>query len=233
MFLKEKSGLELLASSASLRIPSVIAIYEGDDQSCLLLEYLESAPKKSNYWQNLGVGLARMHLITSHAYGLETDNFMGSLRQSNRYTESWVDFFTNERILPQVKLARDHGRIRQKEADLIETLCKKLPELINIERPALTHGDLWSGNIMTDELGEPVLIDPAVSFCHRETDIAMTTLFGWLTEEFYQSYTETLKLEPGWQERLDIYNLYPLLVHVNLFGGGYLSQVMQITKRFN
>ncbi|MEM7109353.1 MAG: fructosamine kinase family protein, partial [Bacteroidota bacterium] len=92
---------------------------------------------------------------------------------------------------------------------------------------------LWSGNIMTDNFGQPVLIDPAVSYSHRETDIAMTTLFGRLPEEFYQTYTDAFKLDPGWQERLDIYNLYPLLVHVNLFGGGYLAQVMGIVKRYN
>lgn len=233
MFSKEQHGLELLESTKALRTPSVISLYDGERHSCLILEYLESATRSSDYWQKLGIGLANVHRTTASTFGLETDNFMGSLEQSNQRTVSWIDFFVNERIQPQVRLALARGNMTAKEAGKVEDLCAKLPQLVMEEQPALTHGDLWSGNIMTDNFGQPVLIDPAVSYSHRETDIAMTTLFGRLPEEFYQTYTDAFKLDPGWQERLDIYNLYPLLVHVNLFGGGYLAQVMGIVKRYN
>lgn len=233
MFSKEKAGLELLLNTESLTIPQVVHVYEGSDYSCLVLEYLESGHRKSNYWEELGRGLALLHSKSATHFGLDHGNYIGSLKQSNTQHENWIDFFIHQRIAPQLELALSNGAMTERNVKEMEQLYKKFPHLLVSEKPALIHGDLWSGNIMTDSSGDPALIDPAVSFAHREMDIAMTQLFGSLPKQFYDAYNEAKPLEPGWQNRLDIYNLYPLLVHVNLFGGGYLSQVMQIINHYN
>lgn len=233
MFSKEKQGLQLLSKSTSLTIPKVVEVYEGTQYSCLVLEYLNSAPKKLDYWVQLGRGLALLHAENASHFGLDHDNYMGSLKQKNSAHSNWIEFFIHQRIDPQIKLALANNKIGKNDKKAIEALYPKLPDLFPAEKPSLTHGDLWSGNIMPGSNGEPALIDPAVSFAHRETDIAMTQLFGSLPNEFYASYNEINPLTVGWKDRLELYNLYPLLVHVNLFGGGYLSQVMQIVKRYH
>lgn len=232
MFSKEKLGLELLHKAEGLTIPEVRAVYEGELYSCIVMEFIESAIKVPAYWEQLGHGLAAVHSTSSTKYGLDHDNYMGSLEQYNDTCTDWLDFFIRSRLGPQIKLARDHNRMGKEPVQLFERLYTRLPDLLVTEPPALIHGDLWSGNIMTDSQGMPALIDPAVSFANREMDIAMTQLFGRLPAEFYDVYNNAFPMSPGWQERLDIYNLYPLLVHVNLFGGGYLSQTMHIVRRF-
>lgn len=232
MFSAEQKGLTLLAAPDCIRIPKVLYCYEGEEYSCLILEWLNSAPKQKDYWPILGRQLADLHRQTQSDYGLDHDNYIGSLTQCNQPMEDWVDFFITQRLTPQLKLAQDSQKITAIDVKSFEVFYKKLPSLLVIESPALTHGDLWSGNLMTDDEGLPTLIDPAVAYTHREVDLAFTTLFGGFDEVFYETYNEAFPLESGYIERLDIYNLYPLLVHVNLFGGGYYQQVMSILNRF-
>jgi len=164
---------------------------------------------------------------------LDHNNYIGSLHQSNQKHDKWVSFFIEERLNPQLKLAYDSGKINSSILEKFEVMFLVLEEIFPVEKPSLLHGDLWSGNLMTDNFGNPCLIDPAVYFGFREMDLAMTTLFGGFDSEFYESYQRINHLETGWQERFDICNLYPLLVHVNLFGEGYLSSVKNILKRFD
>lgn len=232
MFSKERNGLQELEQAKALRIPRVINVYEGEQHSCLVQEWIESGPPGTTFWKQFGDGLANLHRKTNDTFGLDENNYMGSLTQDNTPSNSWIEFFIHYRILPQATLALDTGKLTSSEYDLIVQLTGIFSDLLHNEKPALTHGDLWSGNFMIDDNGKPVLIDPAVAYCHRETDLALTQLFGGYDAKFYDAYQSSFPMAPGWQERLDIYNLYPLLIHVNLFGGGYSRQVMQTVNRF-
>jgi protein-ribulosamine 3-kinase len=231
IFHKEALGLKLL-SRGILHIPEVIDNYEGGEFSCMLLENIKPAPKTKNYWQLLGEGLAHQHQITGQKYGLAYDNYMGSLPQSNTELEDWVAFFISNRLKPQVKLARDKGLMDEHISKNFDQLYNQLDSLLEIELPSLLHGDLWNGNIMADEKGRPVLIDPAVYFGNGEVDLAMTQLFGGFDDAFYEAYLSTYPISGDLDARIEIYNLYPLLIHLNLFGRGYLSQILTTLTRF-
>lgn len=137
-----------------------------------------------------------------------------------------------ERLQPLVKLAYDSGLLDGQDARRMEILYKKLPEILPVEPPSLIHGDLWSGNYMVGNDGNPCIIDPAVYYGHREMDIAMSKLFGGFSPEFYRAYNEEYPMVKGWEKRVELNQLYPLLVHVNLFGEGYNRQVRQILKDY-
>ncbi|MTI39030.1 fructosamine kinase family protein [Fulvivirga lutimaris] len=232
IFNKEAQGLNLL-NQGILRIPQVIDHYDGDEFSCLLLENIQPAPKSIDYWQILGEGLAHQHKITSKKYGLSHNNYAGSLLQDNSESEDWIEFFISNRLKPQVKLAREKGLMDEQVSKKFEQLYKQLDSLLEIGPPALLHGDLWSGNVMVDEKGRPVLIDPAVYYGNREVDLAMTKLFGGFDTSFYEAYLSTYPTSGGLDARIDIYNLYPLLIHLNLFGRGYINQILFTLERFN
>lgn len=232
MFEVEAQGLDLLRGPGQLHVPGVIDYFEGQKYSGLLLEAIDEAPRSSNFWENFGGHLARLHNTSSRQFGLDHNNYMGSLNQFNDFEDSLVDFFINCRLSPQINLAKQDGKIDSQGLRLFDELIKKLPDILPEEPPALVHGDLWSGNFMVGADGEAVLIDPAVAYSSREVDLAMSQLFGGFDQTFYHVYKEVHPLEPGYQMRLDIYNLYPLLVHVNLFGGGYYQQVLSILKRY-
>jgi len=174
--------------------------------------------------------LATLHKTTQEDYGLDNNNYMGSLEQVNHKKKSLIDFFIECRLIPQIEMAGN--KLSKSDHEMFEALYKRLPSILIDEQPALVHGDLWSGNFMIGNKGQPVLIDPAVAYSSREVDIAMSRLFGGFDSVFYSSYEETYPTAPGLEERIDIYNLYPLLVHVNLFGGGYYQQVKNILNRF-
>lgn len=232
MFHKEARGLELLRNTATIDVPEVLHTGETDGQAYLLLSYVKSSPPSPVFWEMFGKQLAALHANHASQFGLDHDNYMGSLTQSNRFHEKWDDFFVHERLVPQVKMARDAGEIGKTMVAAFERLYTKLNEICPPVKPSLVHGDLWSGNFMVNSRGEPCLIDPAVYYGHPEVDIAMSTLFGGFNPTFYDVYNQFNPLEKGWSNRLDIYNLYPLLVHVNLFGGGYVHQVQRIAGRF-
>lgn len=233
MFEAEKAGLELLGSANELRIPAVHGVGEAAGTSFLLLEYLPPAPQQPDFWQRMGRGLARIHRVTQENFGLDHDNYIGSLHQSNRAHSIWAEFLVQERLEVQCRMARDTGKMDRHTAATMERLYYRLEALFPIEPPALIHGDLWSGNYHVGSVGEPCLIDPAVHFGHREMDIAMTRLFGGFSPAFYEAYQSEWPLADDWESRLSVANLYPLLVHVNLFGGGYLAQVQSILRNFS
>ncbi|MGB0838854.1 MAG: fructosamine kinase family protein [Chitinophagales bacterium] len=226
MFELEAKGLELLRSTEAISVPEPMCWGQSGTDAFLVMEYLDCAYEVGNFWEEFGHRLANLHLNTTSQFGLNQHNYMGSLRQFNRRHDNYIDFFIQERLGYQVKLGRDHGILDSQHVKQFESLYRRLPELIPEERPALVHGDLWSGNFTTDCEGYPALIDPAVHYGHREADLAMTFLFGGFNHQLYDAYHNAYPLTPSWRWRMDLYNLYPLLVHINLFA----PQTRSVTK---
>ncbi len=196
------------------------------------MKYIKSAPKHPDFWDSFAEKLAQLHKHSADQFGLDHDNYIGSLFQSNRYHNKWTDFFREERLNAQVIIARDNGAIGRETVNAFERFYKRLDEIFPVESPALLHGDLWGGNFMVNDKGDATIIDPAVYFGHREMDLGMSQLFGGFDRQFYETYHHHYPLEKGWQQRIDYCNLYPLMVHVNLFGDGYLNSVNPILNRF-
>lgn len=232
MFECEDRGLEILRSSGTISIPEVVGHAEAGQYAFLLLELIRPGIKIPHFWEDFSRQLAILHFNTNENFGLGHDNYMGSLPQSNKKQSNWYNFFVQERLEKQIKLGRDNGLIPIETAHHVERLYTVLPGIVTAEPPALIHGDLWNGNFITNATGKACLIDPAVHYGHRESDIAMTKLFGGFPDAFYTAYNRTFPLSKGWETRVDIFNLYPLLIHVNLFGGSFLGQVKRIVQRF-
>jgi fructosamine-3-kinase len=173
--------------------------------------------------------LACLHKTTAKNFGLDHDNYIGSLPQQNNFCSSASEFYITQRLEPQFKMAADNGFNFKN----LEKFFKNISEEISNEAPALVHGDLWNGNYMVSKIGEAVLIDPAVAYAPREMDIAMMKLFGGFSEEIFSNYNAAFPLGEGWKERLPLWQLYYLLVHLNLFGSGYLPQVNSVIKRYS
>lgn len=229
----EAKGLQLLKEANEIKVPDVISHAIIDTTQYLILENIESGSREKDFWDNFGRKLSKIHKHTSEKFGLDHDNYIGSLPQSNSRHSSWTEFFILERLEPQIKLARDKNKTDNRTIKQFDNLFIQLEKIFPSEKPALLHGDLWSGNYMVGNKGEPVIIDPAVYYGHREMDLGMTKLFGGFSSEFYEAYHREFPLENDWQKRCDICNLYPLMVHVNLFGGSYAMQVESILKRFS
>ncbi|GAB1259928.1 fructosamine kinase family protein [Aurantivibrio plasticivorans] len=227
-FHAEAHGLSQLQTHSPLQAPSVI-IAEAD---FLVLEYINPAPRSKDYWRALAEGLAQQHTSTSGSFGLSRDNYCGLTPQPNRVMDNGYDFFCEMRLGYQTKIAYDAGRLSSAVKNKLDKLMNNIDAVIPAQPASLLHGDLWSGNIHSNSMGEPVLIDPAVYFGWRETDLTMTHLFGGFGEEFYEAYQEIYPMDDDWRSRLPLYNLYHLLNHLNLFGENYLPQVEQIVKRF-
>ncbi len=229
MFKLEANGLETLGEY--IRTPEVIQYGEFDLTSYLVLEWLEESREHSN-WKCFGNALAQLHSNSQTRFGWKEDNYIGSLVQKNKAEESASEFYVKSRLLPQIEMADKQGLINKLELTRFEKLFDKMSTLIPNEKPGLTHGDLWSGNWMFVQNGEPALIDPAVSFAPREMDLAMMTLFGNPPKLFFESYQEAFPLISGWKDRLALFQLYYLLVHLNLFGKSYKKSVMTITNKY-
>lgn len=232
MFSAEANGLAILEKAGCLGVPKVLHSAETGNLAFLLLEYIDGAETVNNFWHIFGQNLARLHRHTSSDFGLDHNNYIGSLKQSNHKHPSWTEFLIMERFQPLVRMAYDSRLLDDQDARRMEMLYKKLPEILPVEPPSLIHGDLWSGNYMVGADGNPCIIDPAVYYGHREMDIAMSMLFGGFSPEFYRSYNEEYLMEKGWEKRVELNQLYPLLVHVNIFGEGYSRQVKQILKNY-
>lgn len=226
----EIKGLQKLASMG-IPTPGIIASGRQKGKNYLLLEYLEGYPKPS-YWKDLGKNLAHLHQNTDKFFGLEYDNYIGALRQTNTQAEDGIEFYIQQRLKVQASLAFYNGLVEKPFLEKLEKLYEKLPHLLPNERPALLHGDLWSGNIITHNKGFAVLIDPAIYYGLREAEMAFTYLFGGFEQDFYEAYEYYFPLEKDFTQRVDIYNLYPLLVHLNLFGKSYLPAIERIVQRF-
>lgn len=232
LFLKEMQGLELIRRNTSLHVPSSIQWGRLEDTNYLLLEWVPSARENKDYWQILAEGLAELHMSTTSYFGLEVSNYISVLPQRNTPNASWESFFTQERLEPMVQRAFYHGLIDKAFLGKFRTLYAKIDSVFPKEKPALLHGDLWSGNVLVNGSGMPSLIDPAVYYGYREMDLAFSKLFGGFDKSFYEVYRRIFPLEPGFEERMEIYNLYPLLVHLNLFGSGYLEGIKRTLHRY-
>ena len=232
MFEKERHGLKILAQPKVMDVPKALFTGEETGKSFIFMSFIQSGPPKKSFWQDFAVKLASLHRVHAEKFGLDEDNYIGSLPQSNKEHDTWSDFFVSERLEVLAKKSFDLGELDRESMRQFDQLFHRMESLFPEERPSLIHGDLWSGNYMSNEVGDPVIFDPAVYYGHREMDIGMSRLFGGFSEEFYRSYQDCFPMESGWQERLDICNLYPLLVHVILFSGGYASTVKGILKRY-
>lgn len=233
MFLAEKAGLNAIAKAKSIATPKVFVCEKWETGSFLLMEYIAAKRPSPKDMALLGHQLAALHkLSTRETFGWEADNFIGSLPQSNKTHADWTEFYASERLLPQLKMAQDSGLLSSaqipSETILMKTCERHFPET----RPCLLHGDLWGGNYIISQNGAPYLVDPAVYYGHHEADIAMTRLFGGFDTSFYQAYAEHFKKIGGEMERNDIYQLYFLLVHLNLFGVSYRDRCNAILQKY-
>lgn len=221
----EAEGLGWLREAACLRIPKVIAA-SSDGEPTLILEWIEQRAPADKFDEALGRGLAALHQSGVPGFGLQRDNYIGPLLQRNQPRESWAEFYAHERIAPQVELARRSGRLSVALERRLETLIDEMTEHCGPEpQPARLHGDLWTGNVMADAHGMPCLIDPATYGGHPEMDLAMMKLFGGFSARVFDAYDEASPLAPDFDRRLALWQLYPLLVHLNLFGSNYAAQV--------
>ncbi len=225
MFSAEADGLNELAASHTVRIPAPIAFGKSDDKAYLALEYIEFGRCSPISDRLFGQKLALLHRQVKSYFGWHQDNTIGSTPQSNRQYDNWPDFWRTERLHFQLKLAATRG-YRGHLQTSGEQLCSHMPAFFETYQPhpALLHGDLWGGNAATDETGQPVMFDPACYYGDRETDLAMTELFGGFSPDFYAAYRDTYPLDEGYKIRKKLYNLYHVINHLNLFGSGYLHQ---------
>ena len=231
MFEAEALGLKQMAATQTITVPLPICTGIAENSSYIVLEWLQFARSASTAsWTEMGRKLAAMHKAGgSPKFGWDRNNTIGSTPQLNPWTENWGEFFAESRIGYQLSLAKRRGANFLNESDILKTIRAILAE--TQPQPSLVHGDLWSGNAAVLETGEPVILDPATYWGDREVDIAMTELFGGFPAAFYRGYEEIWALEEGYQQRKTIYNLYHILNHFNLFGGGYESQAARMIQQ--
>ncbi len=228
MFWTEAQGLAWVSKARALRVPEVLAVNDPDVDGppYLILEMLAPGDRVRDFDDRLGCGLAALHRSGSEHFGWSTDNYIGSLPQKNSANDDWVAFYREARLRPMVLRARQRGHGDATLERRFDRLFERLSELAGpSETPARLHGDLWGGNLHVAPNGEPALIDPAVYGGHREVDLAMMKLFGGFSQRVFDAYHEAYPLQPGFEERVPLYQLYPLLVHLVLFGTGYRRQV--------
>ena len=234
LFEKEKAGLEQLANLSTIKVPAVIDCTTEGDYQLLLLEWVESGAKTKGFWQTFGTQLAALHQCSHRQFGWMQDNYMGSVPQCNKWEENWTEFFIRQRLQPLLHLCQQKGLLSPAHQKGFENIFKKLPHIFSGDaQPSLLHGDLWSGNFLCNQQEQPVLIDPAVYYGHRSMDLAMTTLFGGFDPAFYQAYQYHFPLPTHYAEQVQVCNLYPLLIHLYLFGGGYLAPIQQTLHDFS
>ena len=229
MFEAEALGLKLLQVTNSFKIPKIIAAGVEGKTSYLLLEYISTGSTYQVFWKDFAYCLVKLHQTTQNNFGLKHNNYIGSLQQINNIESSASDFYINQRLIPQFKIADELDF----KFSSLERFFKNISEEIPDEAPSLIHGDLWNGNYMVSNKGEPTLIDPAVAYAPREMDIAMMHLFGGFPQDVYSIYNEQFPLIENWKDRISLWQLYYLLVHLNLFGSSYLSQVKGIIKQYS
>ncbi len=220
----EGRGLEWLAETGTVQVPALHHI-EGD---LLVMDWIPAATPTDASYRTFGGKLAELHLFPCKTFGLEYDNLLAGLPQPNAITSSWAEFYATRRIEVQLRHAADAGYIeRGALRKHFDRLMNRMPDLVTPEEtPSRLHGDLWSGNMMCAEDGTPYVIDPAVYGGSREVDLAMMRLFGGFSAACFSEYANAFPLWDGHQERVPLYQLYPLLVHVNLFGGSYMPQTL-------
>ncbi|NJK41850.1 MAG: fructosamine kinase family protein [Acaryochloridaceae cyanobacterium SU_2_1] len=230
MFEAEALGLQAIHNCQSIRVPQPLGWGITGDQSYLILEWIALGQGDQQSWRKMGQQLAAMHRHSSdQGWGWHQNNTIGATPQLNPWMEDWAQFYTHHRLGYQLQLAQRRGGHFTRG----ETLLARIPEILANHQPqsALVHGDLWSGNAAFSRTGQPIILDPAVYYGDREVDIAMTKLFGGFPAAFYQGYQEAWPLEKGYEKRQILYNLYHILNHFNLFGGGYASQAQGMMEQ--
>ncbi len=231
LFTLEAKGLATLEKYTDFIIPKIAGSGKAEGRSYLLMEHLPTGNMQAGFWESFARKLAAQHKVIANSPGLDYDNFIGKIPQTNTRQSTWLDFFIENRLEVQITLAFYNKHIDKTFLEQFRKLYEKLPSLIPELPASLLHGDLWSGNFLCHESGKPCLIDPALYYGSREMELAFTKLFGGFNASFYSEYQNTLPLEPGFEERVAIYNLYPLLVHVNMFGPSYLPPVKRLVKK--
>ncbi len=240
MFAEEARGLDWLRETGAVAVPEVVHWVDAATSasgavtfSALLLEYLEPCEVSGGDWETFGRSLAALHASTAAAFGALPNNFIGMLPQDNTPTESWTSFWIERRLEPQFKAAVDSGRGPARWNQVLPRLYDTVRAVVlEPERPERIHGDLWSGNCLMGTPRGPALVDPAAYAGHGEVDLAMMRLFGGFDERVMNAYFEVRGETSGLGERLELYQLYPLLVHANLFGGSYVASVDSLVRRF-
>lgn len=231
-FEKEYRGLVRLMESQSVAVPAPLFYGSADGQQFLVIEFIHKAPPQQNFWRVFAERLAVLHRCSDSLFGLSEDNYIGTLPQINRQEEDWGVFYAYRRLEPLIRRCVDEQLLSKSLMRSSDRLFGLLSGFFPPEKPALLHGDLWGGNYLSGSEGMPVLFDPAVYYGNREMDLAMTRLFGGFDRKFYWYYEDYFPLAEGWQERIPICQLYPLLVHALLFGGGYVQQVRNILSGY-
>jgi fructosamine-3-kinase len=235
MFIREAQGLREMkkASGRAVIVPEVFAhSAEEDHPGFIVLEFLDSGYLASGGDEALGRGLAEMHKFTNERFGFYDDNYCGTTPQDNTWKTCWTEFFRENRLRYLLDLIQTRRSLPARERQIYDKLLDRLPRLLPEEStPVLIHGDLWSGNYMITDKG-PALIDPAAYYADREMEMSIMTLFGGFSGRFFDAYNEVNPLPSGWRERNKLYQLYHILNHYHLFGGGYGSQALHVAKRF-
>jgi fructosamine-3-kinase len=232
LFRLEANGLAFLDQQQVIRIPEVIDHFELNGQQVLLLEWISSGERTDHFWKNFGRQLAFLHMRSSDHFGLNENNYMGAVPQDNSPSADWTTFFRDKRLHPLVSMCHQRSLLQSRHVTLFEKFYGRLQALFEPEPPSLLHGDLWSGNFMCDQHAEPVLIDPAVYYGHRSMDLAMTTLFGGFQPAFYEAYHFHFPFSSNYREQWEAANLYPLLIHLLLFGKSYLRGIEEKLMAF-
>jgi len=234
LFQKEANGLKLIEKQKVIKVPAVIDCFETNDQQVLLLEWINEGERSEIFWKKFGEQLAALHQVSDSHFGLNEDNYMGSVPQSNQITNNWIDFFIHQRLQPLIQQCLSLKLLSPNHQSQFEILYKQLPSIFEKEqKPSLLHGDLWSGNFMCSKNDEPALIDTAVYFGHPSIDLGMTTLFGGFRSGFYEAYNYHSPFPPKYKEQWEVCNLYPLLIHLLLFGRSYLSGIERTLHNYH
>lgn len=229
MFENEAESLKALAETRSFRIPKVIGIGSCENQAYILMEYIETEAKNTISWEDFGIRLAELHQNSNEYFGWKTNNYIAILQQHNDLSASSADFYITQRLHPQLKLAQQKGFTFQHLDKFYNRVATLIPKN---EKASLIHGDLWSGNYLVDVCQKPVLIDPAIAYASREMDLAMMQLFGGFPRLVFDVYQTHFPLPKGWKSRIELYQLYYVLVHLNLFGKSYLKSVQRILQKY-
>lgn len=232
MFALEKAGLQTIGATNTIHVPLVYGNGKIDNTAFLLLQYIENQQPNNSAFKRFGNALAQLHKVSAENFGWDSNNYIGSLPQSNIKNTKWSNFYVQERLWPQLKHAEENGLLASSEVPSIYTMLQVCTPWLETVRPSLIHGDLWSGNFLISSNGTPYLIDPAVYFGDRRVDMAMTRLFGGFAPEFYQAYDSHFSEKNREQTYDELYQLYYLLVHLNLFGRSYYPAVQKILKRY-
>ncbi len=232
MFSAEAKGLDLLRASNSFRVPKVIQQFDSDEQSFLVLEFIHSGRKDKHYAERFTRNLYELHSQTHAHFGLDHDNYIGSIQQKNTSCDTWGEFYGEMRLNTLARICFDRELLSHRHIAQLNTLCLQLNEIFPQEAPSLLHGDLWGGNAMSTINGNACIYDPAVYYGHREMDLGMMKLFGGFEDAIFDAYQAIAPLAPDWENRIELTQLYPLMVHLILFGRSYFQPIDKTLRKF-